>query len=242
MSRPPFPDAAVRRREFLAGVRDQLPFLLGAVPFGMIFGAAAADAGIPGTAVQGLSLFVFAGGAQFVAAGLIGQATPPVVIVLTIAVINLRHVLYSASLAPHYARLSLPWKAVLAWLLTDEAYATTVRRYRRGDPTLAHWFALGTGMALWAGWQAGTAAGILLGESVPAGEALGFIIPLSFLALLWPTLTRRPAWAAAAAGAFFSVALAEIPYKIGLIAASLCGIAAGAYLEARLGPAQESST
>ncbi len=242
MTPPPFPGAPSRRNEFLAGGRDQLPFLLGAVPFGILFGAAATDAGISSLAVQGLSLFVFAGGAQFVAAGLIGEATPPIVIILTIAVINIRHALYSANLAPHYARLSPPWKAVLAWLLTDEAFATTVRRYRRGGGEAAHWYALGSGLALWAGWQAGTAAGITLGARIPPSDALGFIIPLSFLALLWPTLANRPSWAAAGAAAILAVALAGLPFRIGLIVASLCGIAAGTLMEARLGPGKDFPT
>ncbi|HEX9900578.1 MAG TPA: AzlC family ABC transporter permease [Candidatus Methylomirabilis sp.] len=236
-----FPGPSSRRSEFLAGARDQLPFLLAGVPFGMLFGAAATDAGIPSSAVQGLSLFVFAGGAQFVAAGLIGEATPALVIVLTIAVINLRHALYSASLAPHYARLSPAWKATLAWLLTDEAFATTARRYGQGGGGLAHWYPLGAGLADWAGWQVGTAAGIALGASIPPSEALGFIIPLSFLALLWPTLTDRPSWAAAATAGLLAVALAGLPYRIGLIVASVCGIAVGAFMDARPGPAKGPS-
>lgn len=241
LTRRSSPGSSSRRGEFLTGVRDQLPFLLGAVPFGMLFGAAAIDAGIPAPAVQGLSLFVFAGGAQFVAAGLIGEATPPIVIVLTIGVINLRHALYSANLAPHYARLSPPWKAALAWLLTDEAFATTARRYHRAGAGLAHWYALGTGLGLWAGWQAATAAGIALGASIRPGDVLGFIIPLSFLALLWPTLTDRPSRTAAAAAAILAVVLAGLPFHIGLIVGSLCGIAAGAFLEARHGAAKGTS-
>lgn len=241
LSPRPFLGSSSRRSEFLAGARDQLPFLLGVVPFGLLFGAVATDAGIPAPAVQGLSLFLFAGGAQFVAAGLIGQATPPLVIVLTIAVINLRHALYSASLAPHYARLSPVWKASLAWLLTDEAFATTVRRYREGGGGQAHWYALGAGLGLWSGWQTATAAGIVFGARIPSSDALAFVIPLSFLALLWPTLTDRPAWAAAASAAALAVALAALPYHIGLIVAGLCGIATGALVEVRWGRAKDAS-
>jgi 4-azaleucine resistance transporter AzlC len=221
-----------RVREFLAGARDQIPFLLGAIPFGLLFGAAAIDAGLPPPAVQGLSLFVFAGGSQFVAAGLIGQATPPLVIILTIAVVNLRHLLYSASLGPHYQSLPRWWKLVLAWLLTDEAFATIVRRYRARETEQAHWYALGTGLILWAGWQTSTALGMILGAQILPTEVLSFVIPLSFLALLWPSLVDRPAFAAAITAGILAVLAAGLPYRIGLISASLGGIAAGALFEA----------
>lgn len=221
------------RREFLAGARDQLPFLLGVIPFGLLFGAAAIDAGIPPAAAQGLSLFVFGGGSQFITVGLVHQAAPPWMIIATIAIVNLRHALYSASLAPYYARLSRSWKALLAWLLTDEAFATTIRRYRRPDLGTAHWYALGTGLTLWLAWQSSTALGIVVGAQLRSTDAFGFIVPLSFLALLWPTLTDRPAAAAAILAALLAVVLADLPYRTGILAASLAGITVGALLESR---------
>ena len=221
--------------EFLAGMRAQLPILLGVVPFGVIFGALARSAGIPPLEAQGFSLLVFAGSAQFVAAGLVAEAAPPLVIVLTILIVNLRHMLYSATMAPHFERLPRRWKIPLAWLLTDEAFAVGVLRYRRPDTRFAHWFFLGTGLALWGSWQLSTAAGIALGGLIPASWMLDFALPLTFMALLAPTLEDRPANAAALTAAVVAVALAGLPYRLGLLLAALSGVAAGTALEWRAG-------
>lgn len=235
------PRAASARAEFLRGLRDQLPILLGVVPFGLIFGALAVSAGIPPLEAQAFSLLVFAGSAQFVAVGLLAEGAPAAVVVLTILVVNLRHVLYSATLSPHYRRLPRRWRLALAWLLTDEAFATTSLRYRRPPTDGAHWYALGTGLALWASWQASTAAGVLLGARVPPGWSLDFALPLTFLALLAPTLTDRPTWAAAAVAGVSAVAMAGLPYRLGLLLAVLAGLAAGLAVERRRAPAKEAA-
>ena len=152
------------KSEFLTGARDQLPILLGVVPFGVIFGALAISVGIPPLAAQGFSLFVFAGSSQFIAVGLIGEMAPVIVILTTIFVVNLRHALYSASLSPHFVHLRMRWKLTLSWLLTDEAFATASTRYRRTNTTAAHWYTLGTGLTLFTAWQSSTASQV----SVPS--------------------------------------------------------------------------
>jgi 4-azaleucine resistance transporter AzlC len=215
------------REEFLAGVRAQLPILLGVAPFGMIFGALALTAGIPPLQTQGFSLFIFAGSAQFIAAGLVGDGAPPLVIVITIFVVNLRHMLYSANLAAHFERLTRPWKVVLAWLLTDEAFAVASLRYRRQDTTSAHWYTLGTGLTLWGAWQVSTALGILVGAGIPTTWSLDFALPLTFLALLAPMLTDRPTWFAALTGGLIAVLLNGLPYKLGLLLGSGFGVVIG---------------
>jgi 4-azaleucine resistance transporter AzlC len=220
-----------QKSEFIAGVRDQLPILLGVAPFGMIFGALALNAGIPQIEAQAFSLLIFAGSAQFIATGLIAEGTPPLVVVFTILVVNLRHMLYSATMAGSMERLSGPWKALLAWLLTDEAFAVASIRYRRGDHTHAHWYTFGTGLTLWAAWQVSTAIGILLGARIPSTWSLDFFLPLTFLALLTPTLTDRPTWAAALTAGISAVALAWMPLKLSLLCAAALGIAAGIIAE-----------
>jgi len=208
-----------------------LPLMLGVIPFGLIFGALALASGVPPLEVQGLSLFVFAGSAQFIAAGLIGDGAAPVVIVLTIFVVNLRHALYSATIAPHVRRLSARWKVSLSWLLTDEAFAMASVRYRDGDTAQAHWFTLGTGLTLWAFWQSSTALGIAVGAVVPEGLALDFALPLTFIALLIPLVTNRPTLVAALSAGVLAVALAGLPYKIGLLLAVMLGVGVGLGLE-----------
>lgn len=220
-----------RRREFLAGVRDQLPILLGVIPFGLIFGAVALGAGLSPVEVQGFSIFVFAGSAQFIAAQLVGAGTPPAIIVLTILVVNLRHVLYSATLAPYLSRLHRLWRWSLSWLLTDEAFATASIHFRRADNPAAHWYLLGTGLTLWGTWQVSTTVGIAIGATVPPAWNLEFALPLTFLALLMPTLTDRPTWAAALCAGAAAVVLQGLPYGLGLLAGALTGILVGLLLE-----------
>lgn len=219
------------RREFFTGIRDQLPLVLGVFPLGLIFGALSLSAGISPAATQGLSFFVFAGSAQFVAVSLIAGATPAGLVILTIFIVNLRHALYSANFAPRLRKLSAPWKVALSWLLTDEAFAVASLRYSRGRNPRDHWYTLGTALTLWACWQGSTALGIALGTSVPDGWHLEFALPLTLMALLSPQLTDRPAWAAALSAGISSVLLAGLPFRLNLLLAALVGIGSGAFLE-----------
>ena len=221
------------RDEFLAGARDQLPLLLGVVPFGLIFGALAISAGIPALEAQAFSALIFAGSAQFVAIGLVTGQTSALLIVATILVVNLRHMLYSASLGPHVQHLPLRWRVPLAWLLTDEAFATASLRYRREGRQNAHWYFLGTGLTLYAAWQLSTLLGIALGARIPDSWSLDFALPLTFLAILVPQVRDRPSLAAAIVAGTLAVGLAGIPLKLGLMASIPVGVAAGVLLEAR---------
>lgn len=223
-----------RRREFLAGLRAELPIVVGVVPFGMIYGVLAAAA-LPVALAQGMSAIVFAGSAQFIAADLFAGGAPALVILLTTLMVNLRHLLYSASLAPYVAHLPLGWRAGLAYLLTDEAYAVTILHYRSDQvaPAHRHWFFLGAGLTLWTFWQLSTAAGIFLGAQIPASWSLDFTLALVFIGIVVPTLTDRPQVGAALVASAVAVAAHSLPYQLGLMLAALAGIATGIYLERR---------
>lgn len=236
-----------RATEFWGGVRAQLPILLGTTPFGMIYGVAATQTGLPVEVALGMSLFVFAGSSQFVAVGLFGSGAPGLIIVLTTLVVNLRHMLYSASLAPHVRHLNRAWKYLLAFLLTDEAYAVSITHYEAGTPipardTMRHWYTLGAGMTLWISWQLSTAAGVLLGAQVPSAWGLDFTLALTFIALLIPTLKERPAVLAALVAGLVALATHGLPYKLGLIVAALGGIAVGIGAERASGATCPSAT
>lgn len=216
------------RAQFLAGIRATAPILIGAAPFGVIYGVLAIGAGIPVVLAQAISLIVFAGSAQFVAAQLIGAGASGLVIILTTVVINLRHALYSASMAGHVRDLPRAWQWLLAYLLTDEAYAVAITHYRSnaGGPH-RHWYFLGAGLALWGTWQISTAAGIFLGTGIPSEWSLDFTLALTFIALLVPALGSRADVLAAVVGGGVAVAAFGLPYKLGLVLAAVCGIAAG---------------
>jgi 4-azaleucine resistance transporter AzlC len=223
-----------KAKYFWAGVRAEIPLLIGVFPFGMIYGALALNAGLSKPASQMMSSIVFAGSAQFITTQLVHDAAPGFVIVLTIAVVNLRHVLYSASLAPYLASVSTRWKMLLSYLLTDEAYAPTVIKYEReGITPFSHWFLFGAGLSLWSTWQVSTAFGIFLGTAIPESWSLDFALPLTFIAMVVPVLKNRPAIAAALSAGIVALLAYSLPYKLGLILAALVGIAVGTFLEGR---------
>ena len=232
---------SAQAKNFWAGVRAEIPLLIGVFPFGLIYGALALNAGLSKLAAQLMSSIVFAGSSQFITTQLVHEAAPGLVIVLTIAVVNLRHMLYSASLAPYLAPLSTRWKMLLSYLLTDEAYAPTIIRYEKeGLQPLSHWFLLGAGVALWSTWQVSTAFGIFLGTAIPDAWSLDFALPLTFIAMVVPVLKNRPAIAAALSAGVVALVAYSLPYQLGLIVAALVGIVVGSVLEGKQ-PLQEET-
>jgi len=219
---------------FWEGVRAEIPILVGVFPFGMVYGALALNAGLSSLVSQMMSAIVFAGSSQFVAAQLVHDSAPGLVIVFTIAVVNLRHMLYSASLAPYLKNLSTRWKVALSYLLTDEAYAPTIIKYERdGFTPLSHWFLLGAGLALWSTWQVSTAFGIFLGAAIPEKIPLDFALPLTFIAMVVPVLKKQPMIAAALSAGIVALLANNLPFRLGLILAALVGIVVGTFLEGK---------
>jgi predicted branched-subunit amino acid permease len=218
----------------------------------MIYGALAISAGMPFLQAQAMSAILFAGSAQFITAQLYQSSTPGLVILMTIVVVNLRHALYSASVAPFLKHLNWRWKWLLAYLLTDEAYAVVITDYLAGDQSEAHsgetgvqrlhprqyhhWFFLGAGFALWITWQLSTTAGILLGAIIPDSWALDFTLALTFIALVAPNIKDNPSLAAALSAGLVGVAANSLPYKLGLVLAALVGIVVGMLLETWMQP------
>lgn len=227
-----------RRNLFLAGARAEVPILLGVMPTGLICGVLAVAAGLPVSAALAMSAIVFAGSSQFVGLQLMSAGVPGVVIVLTTFVVNLRHALYSISVAPYLKPLQAPWKWLLAYLLTDEAYAVAILRYREaGREPAGHWYFLGAGLALWLTWQSSTWVGVFVGAQIPAGWGLDFTLALTFIALVVPALKGRADVAAALVAGVAAVAAYGMPHKLGLIAAAFAGIAAGLAAEHASGEA-----
>jgi len=223
-----------RFRSLWQGIRLEFPLLVGVFPFGLIYGAAALRAGLMPALAQSMSSIVFAGSAQFLTAQLIHGAAPAWVIIVTITIVNLRHVLYSASVAPYVSQLPLRWKALLAYLLTDEAYAATIVHYENvGVTPTGHWFFLGAGASLWLTWQFSTALGIFLGTTIPAAWPLEFALPLTFIAMLVPMLKDCPMVVAALSAGVVALLGAALPYKLGLVLAALAGIGVGMLAEGR---------
>lgn len=223
-----------RSQEFLLGCRDILPLILGAIPFGIIFGTLAVSVGLTGWQAMGMSLLVFAGSAQFIAITLIGGGVGAAVVLLTTFVVNLRHALYSAAMQPFVRHLPKRWRIPLAFGLTDEAYAVIQHRYARDDGSPhRHWFFLGAALTMYTGWQLSTLVGIAFGKAVPdlARWGLDFAMIATFIGIAVPMLRNRPQVAAALAAAAVALLCWQLPYKLGLLAAALAGILVGVWLE-----------
>lgn len=215
-----------------AGVRALTPMMLGVLPFGLIFGVLAVNAGMPGWLAALMSVIVFGGASQMILTQLWAAGTPALLMVATVAMVNLRHALYSAAIAPALAHLPRRWKLLLAYLLTDEAFAAMAQRLDQGNdrnPT-RHWFFLGAGLTLWFGWQVSTILGVVIGKQVPMDWPLDFFLPLTFIAIIVPALHTRAHLAAALVSGVAAVAFATLPYKLGLMLAACLGIAAGSLL------------
>jgi len=219
----------MRWQEFIRGVQAEIPILVGAMPFGVIYGVLSMQSGqLNQWQAQSMSWIIFAGSAQFIAAQLFKDNATAFVIILTVFVVNLRHALYSASCAPYFKRLSAGWKVLLAYLLTDEAYAVGINRYTDGRPDHDHnhWYFLGSGLALWGAWQISTAVGVFVGTQIntTVQSYLEFALPLTFIALVVPNLKDRGGLVAALVGGVVILLVNDLPYRSGLLVAAAAGI------------------
>lgn len=223
---------------FLLGLRAVMPILLGVAPFGVIYGVVALQSGIPPLAAMAMSSIVFAGSAQFLLAQLVGAGAPMLLTAGAVGLVNLRHALYSASVAPLLAHLPRRWKVLLAYLLTDEAYAAAIPHLMTSEQNAAksaqaHWILFGSGFGLWAGWQLATLAGVLIGAQLPANLGLDFALPLTFIAIVVPMIDSRARLLAVVSAGVVAVVLAGMPYKLGLFFGALTGLVAGAAMPRR---------
>lgn len=225
MSLGPAADPADPRSAFLAGMRAIMPLWLGMVPFALAYAMTARAAGLSLFHTQLMSLWVFAGGAQFSAAGLIAAGAGSWTLVLTTFLINVRHLLYGMSLSARTPTRG--WRRWLtAFLLTDEAFGLQVA-YGRGRLG----FYMGSAVSLYVGWNLTTLVGALLAGLVPDPTAIGLdlIFPLAFLVLLLPLLRGRRAFAVAAVGGVTAWLLGRwLNVGVAILLASVLGALVGA--------------
>lgn len=220
------------REEFLAGSREVAPALLGTVPFGLVTGIASVGSGLTAAQSIALSVLAFSGIAQLITVQLLASGSPMIVIVAGGFVVGLRLMMYSAALSPHLAHLDRRWRALLSYLMTDQSFATTVKRYSEpGDVRHRHWHMFGGCVTLFVTWQASVVAGVLVGAQVPSDWSLDFAVVLTFIALLVPAVRTRADLAAAIVAGAVALIAAGMPYRLALVVASICGIAIGMAIE-----------
>jgi predicted branched-subunit amino acid permease len=216
--------------------------LVGVVPFGLVAGASPVTHGLGGAVAVGFSVIVFAGASQLAAIDVLGSGGSAFVAAVAAWTINLRLLLYSASLAPYLARERLRTRLWVAYLLTDQAYAVCISRWGDDDdPHRRVPYFLGAALLLWGSWQLSTIAGVLIGATVPDDVPLEFAVPLVFLVLLVPAITGRPSAIAAVVGGMGAVIGAEAGAgKLSLMVGAVSGIVAGTLAELRWPPAATS--
>jgi 4-azaleucine resistance transporter AzlC len=218
--------------DFVKGARDVLPMLMGIVPFGMVCGVGAVAAGGSPFTALAMSLIIFSGAAQIAATQLIADGAPFAVIVLTCLVLSLRFLMYSAAFAPHLRDLDPRLRQLCAFLLTDQAFASTIHRFRESDDLRANAsYFLGSGALLWVAWALATLAGALLGAVIPPSWELDFAVPLVFIAVLAPLLRDRVSVLVFVVAAVAVIALDALPMRLSLICAGLLAIVAGVVAE-----------
>ncbi len=179
-----------------------------------------------------MSIVVFAGASMVAAAQLLASDTPALLVVLTAVFINLRFMMYSASLRLHFGREPLAWRLAIAYLQADNVYGLTLVRYaEQPDAPGQRDYFMGAALTIWAGWQLAVAAGIGIGAGVPASWRLDFAAPLAFIAMTIPLLRDRAMVAAAAVAAITVVSAHALPLKLSVPLAALAGIAAGLTFE-----------
>lgn len=218
------------------------PVAVGIVPFGLVTGVASVEAGLSPAQAVGLSFLAFAGASQLAVVDLLGRNAELAVVVLTGVVINLRLLMFSASIAPYFSEFDPRWKTLASYLLTDQAYALAVSWYREADPdsTARLRYFVAAGGSLWVVWQASLVAGVFAGANVPAAWGLEFAVPLVFLGLLIPAVSNRPSLAAAVVGGAVAVAGdvvavgggTGLPYNLSLVVGAAAGVLAGVVVSA----------
>lgn len=225
------------RRAFWRGMRDGAPFVLVIAPFGLLFGVVAREAGWDMAEILAMSVVVIAGASQFTALQLMEEHAPTLIVILTATAVNLRHAMYSASMAVHVGSVPVWKRALIAYFLVDQTYGTAMARYAR-EPALgaaekaAYFFGAALCTCPW--WYAFSAIGAQVGAAIPAGLALDFAVPITFIALFAPALRGLPNVAAAVAAAIAALAFAGLPYGAGLLIGAGLGMLTGAGAELAL--------
>lgn len=227
---------ASTRSAFLRGLRDGFPFLMVIAPFATLFGVIATEAGLDIFETLSFSVVVIAGAAQFTAIQLMSENAPTLVVLVSALAVNLRMAMYSASITPHLGRLPLWKRALVAYFLVDQTYASAAFDFEKHpDQTIAEKFAyfMGVVVPICPPWYVFTLVGAWVGEAIPQELGLDFVLPIAFIAMIAPALRTGAHRGAALTATLVALACAGLPWNLGLIVAALAGMIAGAELERR---------
>ncbi len=228
------PSSATDKASFRAGAVAFAPVMVGVIPFGVITGVLMLSVGIAPADAWIMTVLIMSGAAHVAVVDLMAQSAPLAVIVFTGVVINLRFIMYSATLGP-VMRGVQPWrKALYSYMLSDQAFALSMAEFHKPQSTVhkVSYYA-GTAVSMYLTWIVSVTAGIMLGAAIPDSLQLDFAIPLTFMALLVPSLQDRTHTAAAVVAAITALLAHGLPWGLGLVLAAAAGIATGFTLAKR---------
>ena len=229
-------DLNSRRNAFLSGLADGGPFIIMVGPFGAVFGVIATATGLDVVQAMAFSIVVIAGASQLAALQLMSENAPTLIVIATGIAVNLRMAMYSASLAPHLGAAPLWQRALVAYSMVDQAYATSIAEYeqrpQRALPAkIAYYF--GAVTLVIPAWFLGTFLGAYAGAAIPADVPIGFAVPIAFVAIITPMLRTLAHVAAAVVSVVGALLLIDLPYNLGLFVAALAAMITGALVESR---------
>ena len=230
--RPPDEDPALWRE----GLRVGVPTLFGIAAWGVVVGVAMVKSGMTIFQALGMTLFVFAGTAQLAVLPLIAVDAPIWVVFITALVINLRFVIFSAILAPHFAHL--PWRTrlLLGYVAGDLTVALFLQKFPSEAPARGKLSYLrGLLYPNWAAWQIGSYIGIFLGAAVPAEWGLGFAGILAMLCIMVPLMQNLASVCGVLVAGATGVLAHGLPYKLGLLLAVVVGMLCALAIETLVG-------
>ena len=226
----------------LSGARDTLPLVVAAMPFGLVFGALAISSGFSATFAMAMSLFVFAGASQFIAISLLASAAAVPIVLFTVFVVNLRHLLYSATLMKEVHRMPKWARPILSFWMTDETFAVVAnRKITHPDEPGLFWYYLGSAVFMYLNWQFCTWLGITAGEHIPDLSHWGLDVAMvvAFIGIVTPLLKDRGTWACAFTAMTSTFLTIHWPYQLGFLFSCISAITVGVLVTHHIAPGRQ---
>ena len=234
MSTHPSHDSAGGWAQFRRGLRHGAPVILAVIPFSLLFGVVATEAGFSLGQTLAMATIVMAGASTLAAIEVLADGAPMFVAVVAGVAVNLRMLIYSASLSPHLSNAPLSWRMLAAYVMVDHVYAMSLADCEEHpDRTMAEKFGyyFGTAISVVPFWVAFAAMGAVLGAAIPPEIGLNFAAAIMFTALFAPMIKARPHAFAAITATVVALALHGLPFSLGLIVGGISGMAAGAFAD-----------
>ncbi len=216
----------MQKKEMILGAKQIAPLLVGAIPFGMSTGLYSVESGFSVFESFLMSVFIFAGASQVATVNLLSTDAPLWIVIATAGLINLRFLIYSATVSPFIHKASRSLRTFMAYAMTDHAFIIITREKYTGQDRSAYY--LGACMLVWLVWQIAFLVGSIFGKVIPESWSLEFSLPLVFLFFTVPLLKTKENVIAAAVAALSAIIFVPLlPIQSGLIVSILCGAFAG---------------